>query len=140
MSTAQQAYSIDDVMFFDEQIHFRADDEAFPAGPGENSGRLLLELDVDGEFTFITVDAGRTGHLQLLAAAMSKLEQLHASLSVMYPGGERGQCLVRGDWGRCQSDHDHDGSHAFPTEEEVRTTWAVLANAKKVAAARQSRP
>src|SRR4051794_37299519 len=97
------------------EVAFYATDDV-PAPPGEDMGRILIRLNVDGMGPIVNVDLGRTDQLEALDDAIETLRQVRDDLGRIYGERRDGQCLTSGDWGRCKSATGHGGDHDFPTE------------------------
>lgn len=70
---------------------------------GDDSGPLLIRLDVIGWFDGLDADFGQTGHLVGLDKQIAALQAVRDRLSDRYGG-----C----DWaGRRLQSHSHDGQH-----------------------------
>lgn len=103
-----------------------ADGEAPLPNPGGGSrdAALLIQIGVDGQFTTVH---GQGGDRNVIAKAISELQFLLEALDATYLAGQaRGTCLDHGDWGRCTLDDEHDGEHAFPTQQQYEATQRLI--------------
>lgn len=89
---------------------------------GEDDGRLLVRLSVDGTFDAVYGDLMRTGMVPALRRSVSVLSDLLAHVEGLAGAGilNPGQCLDHDGYGRCRREHGHDGEHTFPSEIEMR--------------------
>lgn len=87
---------------------------------GDDYGRILVRLSVDGMYDIVEGYTHRTSELEALDRAITAMQEIRDRL-VSLGHDSSGQCMATDDWGRCKADTRHEGAHQFPTEEE----WSV---------------
>lgn len=116
---------INDATFYEDNDRctvWDANAELTRPGGGDDEGRLMVALDVDGQMDIVYAhDLCRGGDLAALDRAIASMQKVRAGLAEMYGGrNDPGQCWEQGDTGRCRDTLDHDGEHRFPTEAQMR--------------------
>lgn len=90
-------------------------------GGGDDEGRVMVALDVDGQFDIVyATHLCRGGDIAALDRAISAMQKVRAGLADLYGGrNDPGDCWEQGDTGRCRKGLGHEGGHRFPTEAEM---------------------
>lgn len=109
-----------------QDIIVRLDEDDMPGvfEMGDHHGAVLVRHCADGEYDLVTFDLQRSDPFAVLDRAMETLLRTREQLERMIPKEQRepGQCMTRGDWGRCRGREAHEGAHRFPTEAEWKAT------------------
>lgn len=101
-------------------------------GGGHDFGAIVVQVGVDETWDIVTVDLQQTGDMAALDRALDTLHAVRDELARLYGKRPRrlGRCLDIDENGRCKSTLGHEGSHRFPTAEEVAVDVAVLSAVK----------
>ena len=110
-------------------LYFTTDEEELfrnQRSPLGLAGAVSVRVGVDMEHDQVVIDSHRSSQPALLEAAIADLQRIRETLPAVSPSAAIGRCMLGAEWGRCQLEDGHEGSHEGQTEEQWEAGKEVL--------------